>query len=638
MCGRRQALGLWVAVLATLVPGMAAFAAGDPARGREVAALCASCHGRDGVSPSPSFPILAGQHAIYLASAIRAYRDGQRSDAVMGGAVRTLTDQQIEDVAAWYASQSGLAAARPAGEGSAAVADASASAGAEAAALTAGAPASPAATILPPRGDSLAGCPVNNPNIPETQDSDRDGLPDRHDAVPADASEFVKDSDADGWFEICDIRQLQAIRTLGEGPGNATGLDWAARAARRYRLVRDLDAGLITNFQPIGDCGPQNNCMIAGDEFGFTGSFDGGEHVIRRLRIDRPETGGVGLFGVVARSGVIRDLVLEDAIVSGLHGVGALVGANFGLIQNCRGKVQVSGRNATGGLVGGHAGRILGCETRGSVSGQDAIGGLVGDMRGFVASSSADTGVSGRNGVGGLLGLNTVSTLVSSYATGRVSGRDNVGGLVGVNTDAVVADSFATAAVEATGTSAGGLVGFNSQSRIRNSYARGAVRGAVSVGGLVGTNNGQVRASYATGKVTGKARLGGLAGDNSRGRFRASYWDRQKTGRLFGAGHDDNAPGGAHNNEVDPGENNSLAAYGKTTAALRVMGAAETGWHPAGELAAEDAAQYHCDANGDGRVGTGERRDDNLAWDFAGDASLPGLRCVRGGLAIQSLR
>ncbi len=631
--------GVAISVLA-LLGGGAAHAAGDAARGRAAAAICAPCHGSDGVSPSPAFPILAGQHEIYLANAIRAYQSGQRSDAVMGGSVRTLTPQQIDDVAAYYASQAGLARARGAGADDAALA-AAATAGAEASALDAG-PAGASAAAAPALAataeNTLAGCPVNNPNIAETQDFDRDGLPDRYDAAPADASEFARDADGDGWFDICDIRQLQAVQALGDGPGNATGLAWAQRMARRYELVRDLDAREIDNFRPIGNCGPQNNCMLAGDAFGFTGSLEGHGHVIRRLRIARPEVGGVGLFGVLARSGSIRGVVLEKAEVTGLHGVGALVGANFGLISDCRVSVRVTGGNATGALVGGHAGKVINCSASGEVTGNDAIGGLIGDMRGFVARSHASTRVSGHNGVGGLVGLNTVSTLVSSYATGRVAGNNNVGGLVGISTDAVVADSYATTRVESTGTNAGGLVAFNSQSRIRNSYARGDVSGVNSVGGLVGANHGTIRSSYATGEVSGRTRVGGLVGDNAGGTLAASYWDIRGTGRVFGAGNDDDSVEGSDNNRINGGEVNSLSAYGKTAAALRVLAARTTGWLPGGTAGGAEAGQYYCDANADGTVSTAEQRADNVAWDFGTDAEMPRLRCVGGNLSEQPVR
>jgi len=657
---RRRILALALAV--PLLPTLA-HAAGDAERGRAVAAVCAPCHGIDGISPSPAFPILAGQHEVYLANAIRAYQSNVRPDAVMGGAVRTLTDAQVEDVAAYYASQQGLGAARAArsGPNEAALA-AAATAGAEARALEAGTsaptpPAAPAPTAAPsapqapaavapaavmlksPGTDTLAGCPVDNPNLPATQDSDRDGLPDRWDAAPADAAEFARDSDSDGWLEICDIRQLQAIQTLGEGPGNATSLDWATRTGRRYRLVRDLDASSIAAFQPIGNCGPQNNCMLAGDKFGFTGAFDGAGHAIRKLRISKPEVGGVGLFGVAAKPAVIRGIELQDAEVTGLHGVGALVGANFGLVADCSGTVKVAGKNATGALVGGHAGKVVNCHASGEVTGQDAIGGLVGDMRGFVARSHADTRVTGNNGVGGLVGLNTFSTLESSYSTGSVKGMNNVGGLAGINTDAVVTDSWSTARVEGAGTNAGGLVAFNSQSRIRNSCARGAVSGSTSVGGLVGTNNGTIRASYATGKVEGKAKVGGLVGDNAGGTVAASYWDMRATGRNFGAGSDDASAAGTgnDNNRIDAGEVSRLAAYGKTVQALRTMDADSTGWHMRPAAGGEEVV-LHCDTDADGTVGESEQRPDNLAWDFGTTADLPGLRCIDEGLAAQPLR
>jgi hypothetical protein len=289
-------------------------------------------------------------------------------------------------------------------------------------------------------------------------------------------------------------------------------------------------------------------------------------------------------------------------------------------------------------LLGGHAGKVINCHASGEVTGNDAIGGLVGDMRGFVARSHASTKVTGHNGVGGLVGLNTFSTLESSYSTGSVSGNNNVGGLAGINTDAVVTDSYSRARVRSTGTNAGGLVGFNSQSRIRNSYARGDVEGVNSVGGLVGANNGSVRASYATGEVEGRSKVGGLVGDNSGGSVVASYWDLRGTERVFGAGNDDSSASGADNNRLDASEINNLATYGKSAAALKVLNERTTAWLPNSVGQAVEPEQYYCDANFDGVVTADEQRSDNVAWDFGTDAQLPGLRCIQGGVQGQPLR
>lgn len=81
-------------------------AAGDATRGKDKTAACAGCHGPDGRSATPMFPKLAGQHAQYLSNALQAYKDGTRTNAMMSASlVEPLSDQDIDDIAAYYASQ-----------------------------------------------------------------------------------------------------------------------------------------------------------------------------------------------------------------------------------------------------------------------------------------------------------------------------------------------------------------------------------------------------------------------------------------------------------------------------------------------------------------------------------------------------
>ena len=82
-------------------------AGGDPEAGAKVAETCQACHGPDGNSPSPLFPRLAGQYADYLLKTLEDYRSGERENAIMKALVAPLTDQQMEDVSAFYASQPG---------------------------------------------------------------------------------------------------------------------------------------------------------------------------------------------------------------------------------------------------------------------------------------------------------------------------------------------------------------------------------------------------------------------------------------------------------------------------------------------------------------------------------------------------
>lgn len=87
-------------------------AVGNIARGEELAADrgCAACHGADGNSPEgmqPPSPVLAGQYADYLYQSLRQYKDGTRSNALMVGQVQNLSDRDMRDLAAFYASQPG---------------------------------------------------------------------------------------------------------------------------------------------------------------------------------------------------------------------------------------------------------------------------------------------------------------------------------------------------------------------------------------------------------------------------------------------------------------------------------------------------------------------------------------------------
>lgn len=96
-------------ITAALLMGLSSNAlAGNPVRGLEISEVCQSCHGRDGnLALQDDYPIIAGQHFSYLVHALRAYRSGERDNAIMAGFARDLTDQDIRDLAAWYARQEG---------------------------------------------------------------------------------------------------------------------------------------------------------------------------------------------------------------------------------------------------------------------------------------------------------------------------------------------------------------------------------------------------------------------------------------------------------------------------------------------------------------------------------------------------
>ncbi len=82
--------------------------AGDPEAGKSKSAVCAGCHGADGNSQIPTNPRLAGQYEDYLVFSLTAYRDGDRPNPIMSGIASALSDEDIADLSAWFASQKGL--------------------------------------------------------------------------------------------------------------------------------------------------------------------------------------------------------------------------------------------------------------------------------------------------------------------------------------------------------------------------------------------------------------------------------------------------------------------------------------------------------------------------------------------------
>ncbi len=82
--------------------------AGDPVAGKEKSLACQACHGSDGNSPVPTFPIIAGQHKDYLRHSMLSYKTGERTNPIMVAIVQPLSEEDIEDLAAYYAGQKGL--------------------------------------------------------------------------------------------------------------------------------------------------------------------------------------------------------------------------------------------------------------------------------------------------------------------------------------------------------------------------------------------------------------------------------------------------------------------------------------------------------------------------------------------------
>lgn len=97
---------LLIASLILALPSFS-FAAGDAVAGKAKMAVCAACHGADGISAVPIYPNLKGQKEAYLVSSLKAYKSGQRKggmSAIMAPQATALSDQDMANIAAYYAS------------------------------------------------------------------------------------------------------------------------------------------------------------------------------------------------------------------------------------------------------------------------------------------------------------------------------------------------------------------------------------------------------------------------------------------------------------------------------------------------------------------------------------------------------
>jgi cytochrome c553 len=101
---RRRPAGPTLALAVLVLLAGAPAEAGDAAAGRRKAVQCQTCHGLDGLSKLPEAPHLAGQPERYLVKSLHEYRTGARQNEMMSIVAKTLSDQDVADLAAYYAA------------------------------------------------------------------------------------------------------------------------------------------------------------------------------------------------------------------------------------------------------------------------------------------------------------------------------------------------------------------------------------------------------------------------------------------------------------------------------------------------------------------------------------------------------
>jgi len=99
-----------VSLICLMLTGISSVqATGSVEAGKTKSITCAACHGQDGNSVNPEWPSIAGQHANYIVTALKTFKNGERNNLLMGGQAAALSEQDMEDLAAYYSVQKPVA-------------------------------------------------------------------------------------------------------------------------------------------------------------------------------------------------------------------------------------------------------------------------------------------------------------------------------------------------------------------------------------------------------------------------------------------------------------------------------------------------------------------------------------------------
>lgn len=320
-----------------------------------------------------------------------------------------------------------------------------------------------------------------------------------------------------------------------------------------FKLMSDID---LTDW--IEENSPNQGWQPIGvSSSKFQGIFDGNNHTISNLNINRPSADGVGLFGY-ANGATFKNIVIDETTITGNGDVGPVCGnASSSTFSNCKVTATI---NAKGNTVGGIAGSASGTFTNNKVTnttinGNDNVGGNVGYTGNATFTSNyVSAMIGGKNQVGGILGNSSSNcSFDNNIVKCNIVGVDNVGGLIGQimqqeklplkikkcafygtikahsrvggviglfysfgNCD--ISNCYSICDIQATGDRIGGILGqkeggYRASWSISNSYHSGNILGGVNVGGIVGdANRVSITKCQSLGSVNANSHVGGVVG------------------------------------------------------------------------------------------------------------------------------
>jgi parallel beta-helix repeat protein len=303
-----------------------------------------------------------------------------------------------------------------------------------------------------------------------------------------------------GFLPIIDCSELQKMKY------NLTA---------NYQLLTDIDCSMTRGwnlgegFDPVGDSIES-----------FAGNFDGNNHIIHDLYINRSGEANIGLFGEVAAdiAHTIQNARLYDVTTEGRNAVGGFIGG--------------------AGSSGGNAIILNNLYAQGTIIGEDTIGGLVGEGYGtlIINNSHVAMTLTGNDRVGGIVGFGGPDIIENSRFTGTILGNTFVGGVSADGYEMRLKNTYIAGNITASGDFVGGLLARGQEATIAQSGFSGNIQGNEKVGGLVGEGaplgaaSPTISKSSATGNVTGNLHTGGIIGYVADGTITNAYFSGNVSG------------------------------------------------------------------------------------------------------------
>ena len=291
-----------------------------------------------------------------------------------------------------------------------------------------------------------------------------------------DLSEYFQRDETDPYGNTYFIQNKEELETLEAGVNSGVptiGITFIQTADI------DLDGSEENIWTPIGSYDNQ-----------FQGGYDGGGYEISGLY-----TNGrfwQGLFGYTGAFAAIHNLSVSGS-VTGVSGVGGIVGWNLGTIENCTNACVVQATQAAcGGITGYNEGTIAGCLNTGDITGNSShVGGIVGQNPGVSVTNCRNDGsvtgnASTESNAGGIAGSTTQGIIANCYNTGRIYARNQAGGVVGHAQNSVITRCYNIGNVEGTYVIGGVSGASDLDSQITDCYNAGAVSGFIGIGGIAG--------------------------------------------------------------------------------------------------------------------------------------------------------